>query len=55
MEKNGFQLLSPDSMISHAFTYNNMPTLQPGAKDQVKGLQEDHFAIADKANMPIII
>ena len=32
----------------------------PGVKDQikaqlVKGLQEDHFAIADKANMPIII
>ena len=47
-------------MISHAFTYNNTSALWPGAKDQikaqlVKGLQEDHFAIADKANMPIII
>ena len=47
-------------MISHAFTYNNTSGLRPGAKDQikaqlVKGFQEDHFAIADKANMPIII
>lgn len=58
--KNGFQLISPDLMVAHAFTRNNKSALRPGAKDQieaqlVKGLQEDHFAIADKANMPIII
>ena len=58
--KNGFHLLSPDSMVSHAFTHNNKSALRPGAKDQieaqlVKGLQEDHFAIADKANMPLTI
>ena len=49
----GVKLLSPDSMVSRAFTH-------AGAKNQieaqlVKGLREDHFAIADKANMPIII
>ena len=38
----------------------HMPLHMPGAKNQieaqlVKGLREDHFAIADKANMPIII
>ena len=49
--KNGFHLLSPDSMVSHAFTHNNKSALRPGAKDQieaqlVKGLREDHFAIA---------
>ena len=58
--KNGLHLLSPDSMVSHAFTHNNKSALRPGAKDQieaqlVKGLREDHFAIADKANMPLII
>ena len=58
--KNGFQLLSPDLMVSHAFTQNNKSALRPGAKDQIeaqliKGLREDHFAIADKTNMPIII
>ena len=57
---DGVKLLSPDSMVSHAFTHNNKSALRPGAKNQieaqlVKGLQEDHFAIADKANMPIII
>ena len=34
--KNGFQLLSPDSVISHAFTYNNTSALRPGAKDQIE-------------------
>ena len=58
--KNGFYLLSPDSMVSHAFKHNSKSALRPGAKDQieaqlVKGLREDHFAIADKANMPLII
>ena len=58
--KNGFQLLSPDLMVSHAFTQNNKSALRPGAKDQIeaqliKGLREDHFAIAVKTNMPIII
>ena len=58
--KNGFQLLPPDSMVSHAFTHNNKSALQPGAKDQieaqlVKGLQEDHFSVADKSDMPLII
>ena len=57
---DGVKLLSPDSMVSHAFTHNNKSALRPGAKNQieaqlVKGLREDHFAIADKANMPIII
>ena len=38
----------------------HMPLHMPGAKNQieaqlVKGLREDHFAIADKAKMPIII
>ena len=38
----------------------HMPLHMPGAKNQieaqlVKGLREDHFAIAHKANMPIII
>ena len=38
----------------------HMPLHMPGAKNKieaqlVKGLREDHFAIADKANMPIII
>ena len=56
----GVKLFSPDSMVSHAFSHNNKSALQPGAKNQieaqlVKGLREDHFAIADKANMPIII
>ena len=57
---DGVKLLSPDSMVSHAFIHNNKSALRPGAKNQteaqlVKGLREDHFAIADKANMPIII
>ena len=57
---DGVKLLSPDSMVSHAFTHNNKSALRPGAKNQieaqlVKGLREDHFAIADTANMPIII
>ena len=34
--KHGFQLLSPDSVISHAFTYNNTSALRPGAKDQIE-------------------
>ena len=58
--KNGFQLLSPDLMVSHAFTQNNKSALRPGAEDQIEaqlieGLREDHFAIAVKTNMPIII
>ena len=57
---DGVKLLSPDSMVSQVFTHNNKSALRPGAKNQieaqlVKGLREDHFAIADKANMPIII
>ena len=57
---DGVRLLSPDSMVSHAFSHNNKSALRPGAKNQieaqlVKGLREDHFTIADKANMPIII
>ena len=57
---DGVRLLSPDSMVSHAFSHNNKSALRPGAKNQievqlVKGLREDHFAIADKANLPIII
>ena len=56
----GVKLFSPDSMVSHAFSHNNKSALRPGAKNQieaqlVKGLREDHFAIADTANMPIII
>ena len=47
-------------MVSHAFTHNNKSALRPGAKDQieaqlVKGLQEDHFSVADKSDMPLII
>ena len=47
-------------MVSHAFTHNNKSAVRPGVKNQieaqlVKGLREDHFAIAHKANMPIII
>ena len=58
--KNGFHLLSPNSMVSQTFTHNNKSALHPGAKDQieaqlVKGLREDHFTIADTTNMPIII
>ena len=57
---DGVKLLSRDSMVSHAFTHNNKSALRPGAKKQIeaqlaKGLREDHFAIADKANMPFII
>ena len=57
---DGVKLLSPDSMVSHAFTHNNKSALRPGTKNQieaqlVKGLREYHFTIADKANMPIII
>ena len=55
---DGVKLLSPDSMVSHAFTHNNKSALRPGAKNQieaqlVKGLRKVHFAIADKANMPL--
>ena len=51
---DGVKLLSPDSMVSHAFTHNNKSALRPGAKNQieaqlVKGLREDHFAIADSS------
>ena len=54
--KHGFQLLSPDSMVSHAFTHNNKSVLRHGAKDQFEAqLVKDHFAIADKANMAINI
>ena len=57
---DGVKFLSPDSMVSHAFTHINKSALRPGAKNQieaqlVKGLREDHFAIAHKANMLIII
>ena len=54
--KHGFQLLSPDSMVSHAFTHNNKSVLQHGAKAQFEAqLVKDHFAIAGKANTPINI
>ena len=46
-------------MMSHASTHNHKSALRPGAKDQIeaqliKGLQEDHFAVADKSHMPMI-
>ena len=42
---DGVKLLSPDSMVSHAFTHNNKSALRPGAKNQieaqlVKGLRK---------------
>ena len=53
---DGVKLLSLDSMVSHAFTHNNKSALRPGAKNQIEAqLVTDHFAIADKANMPFII
>ena len=58
--QHGFHLLPPDSIVVHAFTQNNKSALRPGSKDQieaqlVKGLQQDHFAVADQSQMPIII
>ena len=53
---DGVKLLSLDSMVSHAFTHKNKSALRPGAKNQIEAqLVTDHFAIADKANMPFII
>ena len=58
--QHGFHLLPPDSIVVHAFTQNNKSALRPGSKDQieaqlVKGLQQDHFAVADHSHMPTII
>ena len=55
-----FHLLPPDSIVVHAFTQNNKSVLRPGTKAQieaqlVKGLQQDHFAVADQSHMPTII
>ena len=33
---DGIMLLSPDSMVSHAFTHNNKPALWPGTKNQIE-------------------
>ena len=33
---DGVKLLSPDSMVSHAFTHNNKSALRPGAKIKLK-------------------
>ena len=49
-----------DSIVAHAFTQNNKSVLRPGTKDQieaqlVKGLQQDHFAVADQSHIPTII
>ena len=58
--QHGFHLLPPDSIVVHAFTQNNKSVLRPGTKVQikaqlVKGLQQDHFAVADQSHMPTII
>ena len=58
--QHGFQLLAADSFIVHAFTQNNKSALRPGAQEQievqlVKGLQKDHFAVADQSHMPLVI
>ncbi|PFX19998.1 hypothetical protein AWC38_SpisGene15571 [Stylophora pistillata] len=58
--QHGFHLLPPDSIVVHAFTQNNKSALRPSSKDQievqlVKGLQQDHFGIADHSHMPTII
>jgi len=53
-------IYSPDSIVIHAFTQNNKSALRTGSKDHievqlVKGLQQDHFAVADQSHMPTII
>ena len=58
--QHGFHLLPPDSIVAHAFMQNNKSLLRPGTKDQieaqlVKGLQQDHFAVADQSHIPTII
>ena len=50
--QHGLHLLPPDSIVVHAFTENNKSVLRRRTKDQieaqlVKGLQQDHFAVAD--------
>ena len=58
--QHGFHLLPSDSIVVHAFTQKNKSALRPGTKHQieaqlVKGLQKDHFAVADPPHMPTII
>ena len=58
--QHGVHLLPPDSIVVHAFTQNNKSVLRRRTKDQieaqlVKGLQQDHFAVADQSHIPTII
>ena len=58
--KHGFHLLPPHSIVLPAFTKSNKSALRPGTKDQIeaqldKGLRQDHFAVADQSQIPIII